>query len=314
MNRQEQFEQLKKEYEQTEVPDVALEAIQKGIRQAKEEKQNEQNIVKLADGNNKRKDSTKKRGWKPAAALAAAALMGLLIVPNTSPQIAMAVADVPVLNKLIELVTIDRFQESSSEGMYAANVATPELDANGDALLQSSVGEINAEVRGYADKMIAQFEAEMAQSGGVYGLDITCNVVTDTDDWFTLQIITTETMAGGAETLHYYNLNKKSGQYVQLADLFSAETDYITAISEDIKLQMAEQMKANENVVYNLNCEVSEDNFEHIAADQNFYINQDGKLVIVFDEYEVAPGFMGCPEFIIDEKIAVIASENCKQS
>ena len=41
MNRQEQFEQLKKEYEQTEVPDVALEAIQKGIRQAKEEKQNE---------------------------------------------------------------------------------------------------------------------------------------------------------------------------------------------------------------------------------------------------------------------------------
>ncbi|MBQ5857886.1 MAG: DUF3298 domain-containing protein, partial [Peptococcaceae bacterium] len=41
---------------------------------------------------------------------------------------------------------------------------------------------------------------------------------------------------------------------------------------------------------------------------------QDGKLVIVFDEYEVAPGFMGCPEFIIDEKIAVILSENCKQS
>ena len=100
---------------------------------------------------------------------------------------------------------------------------------------------------------------------------------------------------------------------MQLADLFLPETDYITAISEDIKLQMTEQMKADENVVYNLNCEVSEDNFEHIATDQNFYINQDGKLVIVFDEYEVAPGFMGCPEFIIDEKIAVIASENCKQ-
>ncbi len=34
-------------------------------------------------------------------------------------------------------------------------------------------------------------------------------------------------------------------------------------------------------------------------ADQNFYITQQGKLVIVFDEYEVAPGFMGIVEFEI---------------
>jgi hypothetical protein len=308
MNRQEEFEMLKQDYHQTEVPDAALEAVKKGIRQAKEDNQKENNIVMTK---NRRKE--KKRGWKPVSALAAAALMGLLIVPNVNSQIAMAVSDVPVLNRVVELVTLNRFEQNATNGMYDARVETPELMVQGDAVIQSSAGEINAEVKAYAERMIKKFQQEMAQQGGVYGLDITYYVVTDTDSWFTLLVSTTETTAGGVETLHYYNLDKKSGQYVQLADLFLPETDYITAISEDIKLQMAEQMKANENVVYNLNCEVPEDNFEHIAADQNFYINQDGKLVIVFDEYEVAPGFMGCPEFIIDEKIAVIASENCKQ-
>ena len=308
MNRQEQLEMMKQEYEQLEVPEQALQAVQKGIYQAKQEKLNKERTVNMVHRNN-----TRKRGWKPALAFAAAALMGLLIVPNVNSQIAMAVADVPVLNRVVELVTLNRFEQNVTNELYNACVETPELMVQGDAVIQSSAGEINAEVKAYAERMIKKFQQEMTRQGGVYGLDITYYVVTDTDSWFTLLVSTTETTAGGVETLHYYNLDKKSGQYVQLADLFLPETDYITAISEDIKLQMTEQMKADENVVYNLNCEVSEDNFEHIAADQNFYINQDGKLVIVFDEYEVAPGFMGCPEFIIDEKIAVIASENCKQ-
>ena len=308
MNRQEQLEMMKQEYEQLEVPEQALQAVQKGIYQAKQEKMNKERTVNMVHRNN-----TRKRGWKPALAFAAAALMGLLIVPNVNSQIAMAVADVPVLNRVVELVTLNRFEQNVTNELYNACVETPELMVQGDAVIQSSAGEINAEVKAYAERMIKKFQQEMTRQGGVYGLDITYYVVTDTDSWFTLLVSTTETTAGGVETLHYYNLDKKSGQYVQLADLFLPETDYITAISEDIKLQMTEQMKADENVVYNLNCEVSEDNFEHIAADQNFYINQDGKLVIVFDEYEVAPGFMGCPEFIIDEKIAVIASENCKQ-
>ena len=33
--------------------------------------------------------------------------------------------------------------------------------------------------------------------------------------------------------------------------------------------------------------------------DQHFYLNEEGQLVIVFDEYAVAPGSMGMPEFVI---------------
>ena len=42
-----------------------------------------------------------------------------------------------------------------------------------------------------------------------------------------------------------------------------------------------------------------EECFQHIDPDQNFRLNEDGDLVILFDEYEVAPGSMGLPEFTI---------------
>ena len=41
------------------------------------------------------------------------------------------------------------------------------------------------------------------------------------------------------------------------------------------------------------------DLFEKIKKDQNFYINASGQLVISFQKYEVAPGYMGVPEFVI---------------
>lgn len=43
--------------------------------------------------------------------------------------------------------------------------------------------------------------------------------------------------------------------------------------------------------------------FHAIAADQNFYINDNNQLVIVFDEYTVAPGSMGMPEFVLPNDI-----------
>ena len=300
MNRQEQLDMLKKEYNEMEVPEEALEALQRGIQKAKQEKQ------AGLSARMRQKDNFRKAGWQWKSAVrvvAAASVLALLIVPNVNPKIAEAVADVPVLNKVIDLVTIHHYQEEAADEKYAASVKTPELTAKGDAQLQSSVGEINAEVVAYADRMIEQFQQEMEQQGGVYGLDITYNVVTDSEEWFALQINTVETMAGGAETVHYYNLDKISGRYVLLADLFREDADYVAAISENIKEQMAQRMEADENVVYDINCELPEDNFQQIAENQTFYRNQDGQLVIVFNEYEVAPGFMGCPEFVIGDAV-----------
>ena len=49
--------------------------------------------------------------------------------------------------------------------------------------------------------------------------------------------------------------------------------------------------------------EVGDENFDKIDKAQNFYINNKGKLVILFDKYEVAPGAYGCPEFEIPREV-----------
>lgn len=286
MNRQEQMNMLKKEYEQIEVPAQALTVLQAGIDKAKRE--GHSGVM------------PKRSYW--GAWAAAAAVLVFIAVPNVSPTAAMAMADMPVLNKVVQVVTFNRYTQMTEDKLYAANVQTAKLEVQGDAQLQSSVGEINAEVKAYAEQMIAQFQQEMEAQGGVYGLDIGYTVVTDSDKWFTLEIITTETMASGAETVRYYNLDKETGKYVHLADLFPKGYDYVTAISEDIKAQMVQRMAEDENQSYFINSDMPEEDFQQIAPDQQFYVNQDGQLVIVFNEYEVAPGSMGCPQFILDSR------------
>lgn len=49
---------------------------------------------------------------------------------------------------------------------------------------------------------------------------------------------------------------------------------------------------------------LSESNFESIKEDTAFYVNENGKPTIVFDEYEAAPGYMGSVEFEIPTEAA----------
>ncbi len=67
---------------------------------------------------------------------------------------------------------------------------------------------------------------------------------------------------------------------------------------------MRAQMAEDENKVYWVDCEdVPEWNFERLKEDQNFYFDEAGNLVIVFDEYEVAPGYMGALEFTVERAV-----------
>ena len=49
---------------------------------------------------------------------------------------------------------------------------------------------------------------------------------------------------------------------------------------------------------------LSEDDlFSKIKPEQNFYFDEKGQLIITFNEYEVAPGYMGVVEFTIPDDV-----------
>lgn len=118
-----------------------------------------------------------------------------------------------------------------------------------------------------------------------------------------------ETAASGYEQAEFYHVNKRSGKEIELSDLFREGADYIHVISENIIVQMKEQMEGDEGKVYFFQgsegdlTAVEDDCFSEIKENQNFYFNEYEELVIVFDEYEVAPGYMGSVEFIIPLEI-----------
>ncbi|MBD5469785.1 MAG: DUF3298 domain-containing protein [Lachnospiraceae bacterium] len=64
-----------------------------------------------------------------------------------------------------------------------------------------------------------------------------------------------------------------------------------------------QKRRKNDSVIYNLDSEFPEWDFQSINEDTTFYVNENGKLMIVFDEYEVAPGYMGSVEFEIPTEV-----------
>ena len=71
----------------------------------------------------------------------------------------------------------------------------------------------------------------------------------------------------------------------------------MTVLSGEVRRQMEERMAENTGA----SCFPEE--FTAIGPEQNFYFNTDGDLVLVFDEYTIAPGSMGMPEFTIPSDV-----------
>lgn len=220
----------------------------------------------------------------------AAALALFIAVPNVSPTAAAAMANVPGLGAIVEIITFRQY--TYDDGHRSADITVPEL-AGGDG-----AQAVSDQVQAYTDRLIAQFEAvceaEMGQEG-YRGLDVTSDVVTDTDRWFTLRIDATETQASGYQFSRFYHIDKTTDRVVTLGDLFRKDADYVTVLSGEVRRQMEAQTEAE--VPY------FPEEFAAIDPEQNFCWNTDGDLVLVFDEYTVAPGSMGMPEFVIPAEV-----------
>lgn len=255
------------------------------------------------------------RVFKIAGWAAAAAAVAILVLPNTSPKIAYAMSQVPVLRNVIDVVVIRDY--SYAEGTYEAdieqgNVVVVTEDDVDIAIAvddvtdetEVSVAIINTDIDTMTQELIDAFEADVETGDGYHGVYMSHEVVTDTAEWFTLRIYAEDVEASGTQYVYYYHIDKTTGEIATLADLFTENADYITPISENIISQMREQMAADENMIYWLDEEIDpEMNFTKIKADQNFYLNEQGAIVICFDEYEVAPGYMGLVEFTVDMNV-----------
>lgn len=274
-------ENWRQQYEEIPVPDEAKRRLEEGIRMAKEEKRN---VIRL-------------RLIKRVGGTAAAAMVALTVLVNASPAVAQAMERVPVIGAIAKVVTFRTYEDSRENA--GAQVNIPQIEGEGQQ------PEANQVIEEYANRLIQMYEEEIQAGGenGNYGLDSTYDVVFENQKYVSIRIRSTLTMASGTEFVKVFNVDKATGQVVELKDLLCGDEAVMAGISENIKAQMEAQMAADENVTYFLNSDTPEWDFKGIDGDESYYFNENGQLVIVFEEYEVAPGYMGVVEFVIPESV-----------
>ncbi|GIP39838.1 anti-sigma-V factor RsiV [Paenibacillus sp. J31TS4] len=272
------LEQLKQEYSQVPIPEELDFVVREALNQTR-----------------RRKPVFRKY----MAGVGAAAIV-LVAGINMSPALAQPLSEVPVVGSIVKVLTFREYKIDN--GTTQANIQVPAItNLENKTLEQTLNNKYLEESKKLYDDFIVEMNELKQKGGGHMGVDSGYVVKTDTDRILAVGRYVVNTVGSSSTTFKYDTIDKENQVLLTLPGLFR-DDQYINLISETIKEQMREQMKADPQKIYwveGTGNEMPESNFKAIAPDQSFYINKDGKLVIVFDKYEVAPGYMGVVEFTI---------------
>ncbi len=232
----------------------------------------------------------KTRGARIAKRVASSTLgmiLGGIFVLNVMPSVADAASELTSIN----ILTIRNF--NFSWGSSSVKIDSPEFGGDG-------ADELNSAVKNYTDEAKEKFLWYFSRRyNGYVGEDMRYTVIRDDEKYFIAHFTVTVNAGGSLDYSRWIVYGKEAGRVLELADLFKEGSDYIGIISAEI----LEQMKfRNEHEGSSFFIDGS-DAFTKIDENENFYIDSFDRLVIVFDEYEVAPGSMGSPEFYIPNRI-----------
>ena len=283
------LQQLKKNYMDVPIP-VELDFIVK--------KSLEDNGVKITNS------KANFKGIKIAAASIVAATALFTVGVNSSPVFAASLSNVPVVGSIVKILTFREY--TVNEDSYNADIKVPSIQGLENKDLENNLNDkyLTENKKLYEDFM-ADMEDMKSNGDGHLGVSSGYIVKTDNDRLLSIGRYVVNTVGSSSTTMKYDTIDKQSEILITLPSLFKNDS-YVNFISENIKKQMIEQNKADENKFYwveGIEKDMDMDLFEKISKDQNFYINSEGKLVISFDKYEVAPGYMGVVEFVIPTEI-----------
>ena len=241
----------------------------------------------------------------------------LFLLPNLSKETAYALQSIPGIGSYFQLITFRKY--SFEDGNHKAEVVVPKLEQgseeseirnNGETGNKAnasqgkeagSVAAKESEKANSAQELIAAFKQE-SQSSEYKNLSVSSQVILDSENYYVLALSALQQEGDSFTQSHYYTMDKHSGKLLQLSDLFPEGTDYQKILSEEV----VSQMKAhNQKGDYPYFIQDGEDDqgFTEVKKDQSFYINGEGKLVLVFPQGEVAPMAQGEQQFVMPDRI-----------
>lgn len=289
---EEVLQALQKEYMAPQMSEERVEELRMRIEEAKRDNRRALNRTR----------------YMRVAATAAAMFISFVALPNTSSVIAHAMEQIPILGKLVQVVTFREYEYISDRNVADVEVPEIKLEEQMDKnevvkKLERTTDEINVEIQNITDELVKQFETHVEDEKGYQEIIVKSNVLATTQDYFTLKLFCYQGAGSGYQWNYYFTIDLNSGERLQMQDIFKDGADYITPISENIKEQMQAQMAEDDMVRYWLDQEIEEWNFKTITDETAFYLNESGNVVICFNEGDVAPMYMGAVEFEIPAEV-----------
>lgn len=278
----------KKSREHIETPDVCLERVKEAIERAKEDKL----------------QAVRARRRTMMRMVAVSFICLLVILPNISIDAAQAMSGLPVVGDFFRVITIRDYHYIDDR--FSADVRIPEISSeNGVGSAASQA--VNQKIRAIAQQWMDEFEEAHEEEWGRSEIIVDYEIISTAPEYFTLKLMTYQGAGSGYEQDHYFTIRIDDGKEMMLADLFPEGADYITTISENIKKQMRREMAQDSGKSYWIDLDdddlIKAWEFDKISEDQSFYVDEEGRLVIAFNEGDAGPMYMGCIKFTIPKQV-----------
>lgn len=283
------LEKMKNSYEDIRIPEELHVRVEQEISKSRKQweskhKYNPQRII---------------RGM---AVTAAAVCVVFTTALNTSYVFAQGAAQFPVIRELAQILTFRSYETEENDIAVSVEIPTIEMIAKDTGI---SVDEINQEIldccNQYADEAMVraeEYRTAFLETGGTleewaaHDIQIVVNyeIKQQSNDYLSFIVRGMENWVSAYSESRYYNLDLSTGNRVTLKDMLG--DNYMELVNESIKEQIAAREEAGE-VFFT----VEEGGFTGISENVKFYINRENHPVIVFEKYEIAPGFAGEVEF-----------------
>ena len=258
-------------------------------------KQIDDTLASLPDNSNCRRRRVIRQFLYAAACLM---LVFLVVLPNCSPAYAQALENIPVISSIIEVVTIRNY--TYSDDNYTLDIDVPHITGQNSDAENYINKDIDEMTKLLSDRFYRELEADEGKGHGSVHVDY--EVVTNTDRWFTLRLRVCEAYGSGNTYYKYYHIDKIKGCIVDLSDL-AIDDSFYSKLKAEVQRQMKVEMSEDKNIEYWLEDDPFGVFYLEPGENSNFYWNDDGDLVIVFNKYDAAPGFMGTPEFTVQKSV-----------
>ncbi len=302
------LEELRKIYEDTAIPKDLSKTVQTALQEGLQQKSgtNTTDLSGLNEKTGKKATQKIRRRYRTVATTAAALLLAFgifSVTVQTNEAFADSVSDLPLLGNLVRVLTGVQMDESDSAAHI--EMTLPKVEGLTDKKTEKRINqEINDKMAAIvADSKQRALEDKKAylETGGKESDFIPREIIVNYEvknisaETLSFVVRETETAANAYTEEFYYNIDLTSNQDISLESYLGP--DYKESINAQIKEEIVQRSKEKDAVYWDGSDGI--EGFSSISDNQNFYINESGNVVIVFNKYEIAPGYMGMQEFEI---------------